>query len=44
MIEGWRVDRRVFMALRRADFAALMVGGGGIVDGEVEVEGGTMLR
>lgn len=43
MLEGWRVDRRIFMAFRSADFAVLRAGGGCIVDEEVDVEGGAML-
>jgi hypothetical protein len=43
MLEGWRVDRRVFMAFRSADFAVLRVGEACIADEEFDVEGGAML-
>lgn len=42
MLDGCRVDRRVFVAFRSADFAALREGEGGIGE-EVEVEGVVML-
>lgn len=41
MLEGWRVDRRAFIAFRSADFAVLRAGEGAIADDEVE--GGVML-
>lgn len=41
MLEGWRVDRRAFIAFRSADFAVLRAGEGDIADDEVK--GGVML-